>query len=95
MKCEICGTEHQAHHAHVFSSVLVPAQRNQVVTKKEVTCNHCVTKDGEIARLRNQLEELRADIARHVQIASGVVSKPKRDRAEYMREYRAGKWKSA
>lgn len=52
------------------------------------TCNQCVTKDEEIAGLRNQVEELRGDVARHVQIAVSEL-KPKRDRAEYMRQYRA------
>lgn len=73
MKCDLCGTEHAAHQAHVF-----PTQRNQAVTTKSAVCNQCVTKDEEIARLRNQLEGLMRERP-----------KVKRDRAAYMRGYRA------
>ena len=76
--CEICGTVHAAHQAHVFRPTT--PLRNQTVTSKGVICNHCVTKDAEIARLRNQLEKL-----------AEVKPKAKRDRAEYMRGYRAEK----
>lgn len=49
------------------------------VTIEEVTCNQCVTKDQEIERLRNQIAE----------IENKGGPKAKRDRAEYMRKYRA------
>ena len=85
--CEICGTEHGERQAHVFASSFrnqsvtnEVVERNQSVTSKVVTCNQCVTKDEEIARLRNQLVVHR----------QGPRSKAaKRDRAAYMRDYRA------
>ncbi len=81
--CRLCGAKHFSYEPHVFKDSVevergvlakpvanpnVPVKRNQAVT----TCNQCVTKDAEIARLRNQLEKKPA----------------KRDRAEYMRGYR-------
>lgn len=74
--CDICQTVHEKWQAHSFR-VANPSATNTP------TCNHCVTKDAEIARLRNQLRE--------AQVRSGELSllgKPKRDRAAYMRDYR-------
>jgi hypothetical protein len=75
-KCRLCGHEHWNSQPHKFET-------------EAVTCNHCVTKDAEIARLRNQVVSLKQELA---SIAMGIgETKPKRDRAEYMRDYRRGK----
>lgn len=49
------------------------------VTTEPPKCNHCVTKDAEIERLRNQL----------VKVTKAKTAK--RNRAEYMRKWRAKK----
>ena len=54
----------------------VEPECNQSATITGVTCNHCATKDAEIARLRNQIESM-------------TPKPPKRDRAEYYRSRRA------
>lgn len=55
--------------------VQAPELSNQNVTTYVTQCNQCVTKEAEIERLRNQIEQMQRP-------------KAKRDRAEYMREYR-------
>ena len=79
-KCELCGAEHEAWQAHVFprESAVVKGKPSETVVfmPPVVTCNQCAAKDAEIERLRNQ-------------IAETVERKPKRDRAEYMRQRRA------
>ena len=79
--CKDCGQIDPlglpGHHTRCRSNVTID------VTKKVAYCNQCVTKDDEIARLRNQLRE--------AQVKSGdlvLMSNPKRNRAEYMRSYR-------
>ncbi len=97
MKCEICNTHHEPHQAHVFPKT-VDEIRNQIVTKEAVTrnqpvtslvtkpaiCNQCVTKDAEIARLRNQLTKVTMELNLLVNRVQ-----PKRNRAEYMQRYRS------
>lgn len=90
--CPVCETAHEKHQAHVFRP---NANSNQGVTKVAWVCNHCVTKDEEIARLRNQLDEAKrtADEWRKnfVEVDQNHRKAAKRDRAEYMRKYRAEK----
>ncbi len=69
-----CGTAARLREARGLLGQSEP--RNHNVTTDPVVCNHCVTKDAEIERLRNQISEMTPKPA-------------KRDRAEYMREYRA------
>lgn len=74
-KCDICETVHQPHQAHVFAPRVLARTG---VTNVTTPCNHCVTKDAEIERLRNQLDAL----------VTKDVTTGARDRAEYMRQYR-------
>jgi len=94
--CDICHTVHGPHQAHSFPKT-VDDVRNQIVTKPVTTpvtkdvvtvtiCNQCVTKDAEIARLRNQNELLREQIELRDR---ETMKPPKRDRAAYMKVYRA------
>jgi hypothetical protein len=84
MNCRNCGLQQHTGRCEVALKAELERLRNQT----QVQCNHCVTKDEEIKRLRNQVEELSHDVNRHLEIVSREVSKPKRHRAEYMREYR-------
>lgn len=83
-KCKNARCEYERGHKGPCSYL-----RNHDVTTepvmKVVTCNQskvycagCVEKDAEIARLRSQVE----------QMAGAQMRKPKRDRAQYMRDYR-------
>ncbi len=87
MTCRACHTDHnprmscetakRLREAGVTNGVTMnDVVRNHNVTTTPVVCNHCVTKDAEIERLRNQIAEMTPKPA-------------KRDRAEYMRGYRA------
>lgn len=82
MTCRACKRDHSPmEDCRVFARRMgLEALRNQPVTTVTVICNQCVTKDEEIERLRNQIREME----------SRNRAKPKRDRAQYMRKYRAG-----
>lgn len=75
-----CGVAARLRGAGVTSGVtnLEQIGNHDVTNNGHVTtaCNQCVTKDAEIERLRNQIEEM-------------TPKRAKRDRAEYMRNYRA------
>lgn len=76
--CRICDSEHWNREPHVFKGdpkPVVEVKKGDPPVVTVTKCNQCVTKDAEIARLRNQIEELSPKA-------------PKRDRAGYMREYR-------
>ena len=79
-KCRLCEHDHWSHEPHVFPAVAEP------VTK----CNQCTVKNADIERLRNQCAELQSEIERlRNQIAGrSQATKPKRDRAQYMRDWR-------
>lgn len=90
--CEICDTWHEERQAHDFTA----ATRNQSVTIKPtktipplVTCNQCVTKDDEIIKLATRVLEMSRVIDELEKAAAKT--KPKRQRAEYMKKYRKKK----
>lgn len=89
--CRLCHNAHWNNEQHVFSA----AQQAEIgnvttgVTGVLITCNQCVTKDAEIERLRNQLA--RAVRTAEALLPAEAVKKAKRDRAEYMRDYRSRK----
>jgi hypothetical protein len=76
-----------------------PQPRNQSVTREVVTrnqCAECAAKNAEIALLRGRVTELevaaaqpKMDYAETVAYMKATGIKPKRDRADYMRERRA------
>lgn len=65
-------------------------RRKPPVTITYTACNHCVTKDAEIERLRNQLLQMAEE---RISRPMATYDKPKRDRAAYMKKYR-GRTKS-
>jgi hypothetical protein len=92
MSCRSCALPVHAGRCDVAMRQEIARLRNQIDAINSHACNQCVTKDAEMAGLRNQVEELKSDIARHVEIASVELpenTQPKRDRAAYMRAYRA------
>jgi hypothetical protein len=72
--CKLCETKHWSYEPHVFKTAA------QILERGVTKCNQCVTKDAEIARLRNQLK---------LALGPNEVKAPKRDRAAYMRKKRA------
>ena len=82
MTCKRCGLNHSGMvRCEVFAKAGVTASlvtSNQSVTKPE-PCNQCVTKATEIARLQGLIDAMQKPKS------NGA----KRNRAEYMRKYRA------
>lgn len=78
MTCRACGLDHKPTIRCEVAKNLSLRQALDAMPVRKLVCNQCVTKDEDIARLRNQIAEME----------SRGRAKPRRDRAAYMRGYR-------